>query len=216
MAGVYSLFVLDIASRLTAMPAYLTTADTPAISIQHLCQAGFIQSPSCSSKLPENGDWTLRRSNGEVCGIVRVCGGSDMIRVCYRIGNEGQQLEQRNDQIEIAWTPCNFGGFRAKLVCPGIGFGGGRLVTTLYAALPGFACRHCHALTYESRNRSRMDRLLGPVERLRAQLQIPHGEPVPPFLTRPKGMRRARFERLCIELRAAIAKADRQMLSLMR
>ena len=55
--------------------------------------------------------------------------------------------------VRVAWTPCHFGGRRPWFLC--LGRGCGRRVAKLCLPLRGgasyYLCRHCHDLTYRSR-----------------------------------------------------------------
>ncbi len=60
-------------------------------------------------------------------------------------------------EIRLATTACNFGGERWWFICP-LTSGGiycGRRVGKLYKDGDFFGCRHCHDLTYSSRNENR-------------------------------------------------------------
>ena len=57
-------------------------------------------------------------------------------------------------------------------------------------------CRHCARLTYESRRSRTYDRLAETVHRLRSQLGGEAGFDTP-RASRPKGMHRRTYERLC-------------------
>ena len=64
--------------------------------------------------------------------------------------------ENLNYEVQLLTTSCNYGGLRYWFHCP-LQYNGSscrRRVSTLYLP-PGdkyFGCRHCHKLTYESRN----------------------------------------------------------------
>lgn len=63
-------------------------------------------------------------------------------------------------KVLITKTKCYFGGRRYWFICPGV-VGGkycGRRVAKIYAGNKYFLCRHCHNLTYKSRNYSHMYR----------------------------------------------------------
>jgi hypothetical protein len=83
-------------------------------------------------------------------------------------------------RIEIASTPCNFGGYRHWFLCPGIGKRFcNRRVAVLYFNNEIFACRHCHNLTYnsrvETRNRiyslKKWGKVYQEIERLRGEIK---------------------------------------------
>lgn len=65
-------------------------------------------------------------------------------------------------KIQLATTPCHFGGVRYWFICPLAKNGRycGRRTGTLYLASGGkyFGCRDCYNLSYESRNESRVGR----------------------------------------------------------
>jgi hypothetical protein len=65
-------------------------------------------------------------------------------------------------KVQLVATPCHYGGVRWWFVCPlnKNGIYCGRRVAKLYL-VPGskyFGCRHCHELSYDSRNESRLVR----------------------------------------------------------
>ncbi|MBP6858063.1 MAG: hypothetical protein KBC11_02655 [Candidatus Pacebacteria bacterium] len=66
-------------------------------------------------------------------------------------------------KISLTTTSCYFGGFRYWFKCPisNDGIPCGRRVGVLYKDGDYFGCRHCHNLTYESRNLSGFLKSLG-------------------------------------------------------
>lgn len=66
--------------------------------------------------------------------------------------------------VKLITTPCNYGNVRYRFVCPCYRGGNGgycnRKVDKLYLPLTSyeFGCRHCHNLSYASRNVTRPDR----------------------------------------------------------
>jgi hypothetical protein len=81
--------------------------------------------------------------------------------------------------VSTSSTPCNFGGQRQWLICPGL-FGNtcGRRCTALYISPNGgvFACRCCLDLTYRSSREhdKRLDRIMRNPELLSAALESPN------------------------------------------
>jgi len=87
-------------------------------------------------------------------------------------------------KIQLVTTPCHLGGVRYWFICPLChdGVPCGRRVGTLYCP-PGaiyYGCRHCHKLSYESRNESKHGRsahtghylmLASRMEKLRKQIR---------------------------------------------
>ena len=53
----------------------------------------------------------------------------------------------KGEGIPVAWTPCNFGGYRPWFVCPEKEGGCGRRVAILYEPNPPL-CRICRGLCY--------------------------------------------------------------------
>lgn len=60
----------------------------------------------------------------------------------------GEKLEQ---SISLESTPCYFGGSRHWFSCPLCH----QRIASLYLVQKTFACRHCHNLTYASKNKKR-------------------------------------------------------------
>ncbi|HEY7295485.1 MAG TPA: hypothetical protein VH916_10605 [Dehalococcoidia bacterium] len=88
----------------------------------------------------------------------------------------------------------------------------GRLVLKLYSGRGArFLCRHCYALTYESRRESAGNRALRRAQKLRLQLggSASLSEPFP---ERPKGMHWATYARLWEQAQVAEAVCDRWVL----
>ncbi len=105
----------------------------------------------------------------------------------FRYRDPSGQIEQA---IDVAWTPCNFGGQRPWFRCPDCG----RRALILYAG-SHYACRQCHGLYYEcQRSRGRWSALTK-LQRLRIRLggSASLSEPFP---KRPKGMHHATYEQL--------------------
>ncbi len=76
----------------------------------------------------------------------------------------GEKHDLRYD-IELATTPCRYGGLRYWFICPLVknGCACRRRITKLYLPSGGtyYGCRHCYNLTYEScqEHDARVDRL---------------------------------------------------------
>ena len=82
----------------------------------------------------------------------------DAVKLSYAVrpGGAWSPKEDVSYQVWLSWTPCNFRGERPWFVCPGIvnGVACGRRVAKLYLRGRYFLCRHCHDLTYASRQQS--------------------------------------------------------------
>ena len=116
--------------------------------------------------------------------------------------------------LETTTSPCNYGGQRRWLVCPGhvreleemgiyntLGDGGecGRRVCKLYRPPGGkqFLCRHCLNLTYLSTRVSADVRLARRAMAIRRTLG--QRNPEQPFPPRPRGMHHQTYRRLQAE-----------------
>jgi hypothetical protein len=74
-----------------------------------------------------------------------------------------QEKTECDDEVPLVSTPCHFGGVRWWFICPLTTNGApcGRRVAKLYCP-PGakhYGCRHCHNLSYDSRNEYRRGRI---------------------------------------------------------
>jgi hypothetical protein len=147
-----------------------TVEQTPRIDIRALQRADYFSGPKH--------DWWLWRINGNVVGEAR-------------IEWDGDHLCIRGQVIDLARTPCRFGGHRSWFRCAC-----GRHVSTLYSpnGRP-WACRHCYRLTYATRQASPLDRHLLRAQRIRRRLG---GSPnmLEDFPSKPKGMHWRRYGRM--------------------
>lgn len=109
--------------------------------------------------------------------------------------------------VPLDWTPCNYGGERAWLRCPGCD----RRVTALYLP-PGrerFRCRHCHQLAYGIQQVAPDSRHLMAIRKIQRRLggdadgMLPWRVP-----EKPKGMHLRTYESLCRELFEHESKRD--------
>jgi hypothetical protein len=87
---------------------------------------------------------------------IRALHGAVELSYSVRPSEAWSRKEDVRYQVWLAWTPCNFGGERPWFLCPGIvnGVACGRRVAKLYLRGRYFLCRHCHDLTYASRQQS--------------------------------------------------------------
>ena len=120
-----------------------------------------------------------------------------MLLYAYRENaGDWRTLEQ---PTPVAWTPCRFGGRRPYFLCPGADCG--RRVSMLYSAGASFLCRHCHQLVFRSQRQNELGRIISRADKLRVRLG---GEPGWRIPDPPKGMRKARYQRLL----SALLEAD--------
>jgi hypothetical protein len=78
---------------------------------------------------------------------------SGTLRLMYRVGAQNTECDY---SVRLVTTPCHMGGLRWWFVCPLVknGVACGRRVRKLYLSGRYFGCRHCHGLTYRSRQES--------------------------------------------------------------
>ncbi len=89
---------------------------------------------------------------------VSILGNDKYLRIYYtQTDNRSGEQEDFDYKIPLTTTFCRFGGKRYWFVCPWYrdGVYCGKRVGTLYKDGDYFACRHCHNLTYNSRNTNR-------------------------------------------------------------
>lgn len=160
---------------------------------------------------------TWWRRNREESSIgVRVLGdaGAERARaveLSYSRGPEGRK-EDVSYAVPLSWTPCNFGGWRPWFVCPGVveGVSCGRRVAKLYLKGRYFLCRHCHDLTYKSRQETGRNAALHKCRRIRRRLGG-SANLTEPFPEKPKGMHHETYWRLFEEY----VKADEEYTKVM-
>lgn len=127
------------------------------------------------------------REDQEVASIgVRMLDGTLDLSYTWGRGDDKKPIRYT---VSLTWTPCNFGGARPWFLCPGVVNGRycGRRVAKLYLQWGYFLCRHCHNLTYRSRQDSTQVAALHKCQRIRQRLG---GSPnmTKPFPLKPKGM----------------------------
>jgi len=101
-------------------------------------------------------------------------------------------------RIDLTFSLCNYGGRRPWFLCP---YCDGR-VTKLYHLEPGFICRKCSKLPYQSQSETRFDRARYKAGKIRGILGV-EDDIFSPVLTPPKGMCWKTFDRLYKQLKQA-------------
>lgn len=155
--------------------------------------------------------WAWHRDGREISSIgVAVL--RDAVELSYSVESEGR-IEDVRYTVPFSWTACNFGGKRPWFVCPGVVNGRycGRRVAKLYLKRRYFLCRHCHDLTYESRQIAQKYRGLHKCQKIRRRLGGT-ANMMDPFPPPPKGMRLKTYTRLWLEH----YRAEREHLEVMR
>jgi hypothetical protein len=93
------------------------------------------------------------QETGSIGLVVSIEKWNEYVRFLYtqtdRNTNEKTELDY---EVQLSWTPCNFGGRRWWFICPLINNGHTcyRRVGALYLGGKYFGCRHCYNLTYTS------------------------------------------------------------------
>ena len=90
------------------------------------------------------------------------------------VGYDGEALdllynlngEPSNQTVGITEAPCNFGGVRYYLHCPGCGRRGYKL----HLGHSGFYCRNCYQLPYYSQECGRLDGLISQMNKIEDKL----------------------------------------------
>lgn len=125
----------------------------------------------------------------EPAGSIHYCGNGDSITLNYRTREYGGEWQPMRYDVQIVWTPCNYGGSRPWFLCPNCY----RRVAVLY--LPGkmAACRKCYNICYSSQCETYSDRAIRRMRRIEARLGSTEYGIIPP---KPKRMRWATYNRL--------------------
>jgi hypothetical protein len=135
------------------------------------------------------------------------------VEFSYFWGPEGRN-EDISYAVPLTWSPCNFGGFRPWFVCPGVvkGVSCGRRVAMLYLKGRYFLCRHCHDLTYASRQETGRIAALHKCRRIRRRLGGSTNL-TEPFPEKPKGMHHKTYWRLLLEYEKATEEYTKAMIA---
>ena len=138
---------------------------------------------------PRYSSWTWSRNGQQIASISAWTSCSE-VRLSYSYGRGTDEDKRSVDYtVPLSWTDCNFGEKRPWFVCPGVVNGRAcyRRVAKLYLKWGYFLCRHCHDLTYETRQLGRKYSALRKCQNIRQRLG---GSPnmLEPFPPRPKGM----------------------------
>ncbi|MEO9589393.1 MULTISPECIES: hypothetical protein [Marinobacter] len=104
-----------------------------------------------------------------------------------------RQAQFASQFIEIAWTPCHFGGYRPWFLCPGEYCG--RRVAILYGPTPNL-CRHCWRIAYQSQRENQIQRMFRKLRSIEASYPGQPNNSTPETRERPKGMHHRTFDLL--------------------
>lgn len=103
------------------------------------------------------------------------------------------------ERFRLAHAPCNYGGQRVYVTCPGCN----HRRRVLYSVAGVFRCRACHDLAYTSTREEPADRARRRRARLYARLGTVPASTIPP---KPPGMHRATYRGIVRQLRAEHAR----------
>ena len=122
---------------------------------------------------------------GTPTGEINFTANTHNLELRYRVQEGGGDWENINQTIQLALTPCHYGGQRKWLVCPHCT----RRVVILCFGSKRFYCRHCLKLAYGSQREDRIGRMCRARDRLASQIFEGDGH------TRKKGMHHRTFEK---------------------
>ena len=136
-----------------------TTNDMHVLDIRKFARAGLLK-PGCSFS------WQWTRG-GEKIASIGLRTETDRVVLIYRSRSNGDEWQDMNYPVHLAWSGCNYGGQRAWWLCPAVGCG--RRVAVLYGGKV-YACRHCHKLAYRTQREQPHDRAGSKADKLRDRL----------------------------------------------
>lgn len=164
-----------------------STDDHHALDIRHLQRRNLLRAGLSFSL-----EWKRNRQTNLAYTVIQV--GADKLVLSYRHQSGGREWLDKEYEVQLAWTPCNYGGRRAWFICPANGCC--RRVAILYLGRSGnFACRHCNCFAYATQRQTGERRASQCAEQLRRRLGWERG-----IFTggggKPKGMHSTTFARL--------------------
>lgn len=130
--------------------------------------------------------------SGYKLGIFSVCTHRDCLELSFTACSQHYDSYMAQS-IDIAWTPCHFGGHRPWFLCPSKQCN--KRVAILYGPQP-MLCRHCRRIAYESQRENNIQRMLRKLRSIEASCPRPQDKSAPNTLMRPKGMHYRTFQQL--------------------
>lgn len=111
-------------------------------------------------------EWTNGR--GDIIGGIQTYAHAtgDTLTLSYSIRENGNDWQPIRERIDLEGTPCNYGGERLWLTCPGCD----TRRRVLYCNAGRFRCRQCHDLAYTSTREDTHDRSIRRTKRLQKRL----------------------------------------------
>jgi hypothetical protein len=161
-----------------------TTEGQRSINMYWLKDQDFFR-PGCTGTI----SWSR---NGEPDGLINCQVEDGYMILDYKIRYHSyQDWEPVKQTVLLDRTPCNYGGHRKWFLCPRCQ----TRVAIIYGVGKYFLCRHCYGLTYESRQETKVYRLMRKARVMRGKLGASDNL-ILPILRKPKGMHQKTFDRL--------------------
>ncbi len=161
-----------------------TTRDYQRLDVRRLQRDGLL-------KPGHTFDWQWKSGN-KTMATINVHTEINKITLSYKQRSNSNEWKDVSYPVWLDWTYCNYGNWRAWLLCPGKGCG--RRVAILYGGAI-FACRYCHKLAYPCQMETALDRTTRRAEKIRSRLGWEAGILNSPG-NKPKGMHRQTFWKL--------------------
>jgi len=159
-----------------------------------------------------SGNWRWHRDGEQVAGISLSAEQSRLI-VSFRITEKTGDYYDVEQSIPIIRAPCNYGGNRPFLGCPGVvnGTPCRRRVAKLFKGGRYFLCRHCYSIAYASQSEAVEDRMLRRADKRRMAMGGQRGTAYG-IAPKPKGMWQRTYDRQCDEIEWCEDQANRAFL----
>ncbi len=163
-----------------------TTDDYLRLDIRHIQREGLLKTGHGTFSW----QWKLR---GVTVSSISVHTKADKLILSYRHKIGEDDWKEECYPVGLDWTPYNFGGHRALLLCPAQGCN--RRVAILYYSKAVFACRYCCRLDYPCQRESVSDLVIRRANKIRKRLGWEEGILNQPG-EKPKGMHWQTFWKL--------------------
>ena len=160
-----------------------TTESQHSVDVRWMKKQGYLR-PGVAGSLT----WSW---GGKQTGFINYRMETGRMVLSYRYRRHGGEWEDVEEIVLLDWTPCNYGGKRAWVLCPHCN----RRVAVLYGAGRYFLCRHCYDLTYASQQVQRYERLMEKARAIRKRLGGGNNL-LEPFPGKPKSMHWKTYYRL--------------------
>ena len=172
-----------------------TLEECHRIDVRYMYKRGLLTAGMAGSL-----SWTTR---GEPSGSISYKSHDGYLALSYAFTAGDSEPEQIDDQIQLEWTPCHYGGHRPWFRCPSCS----RRVMVLALQRRLFRCRKCHDIPYGSQTEMRIDRLIRKARKIRGSVGASE-DLKEPIWRKPKGMHQKTFERLARKDRRITSELD--------